>query len=171
MRLAVAGRSVAGGRRTVAVGTVLVLPQHRELLVLTVVQGVLERQALLDRVGRDEAAGTGLAGGTELVHLLRDGRTLVLERDRVTVVVDRAERLVDLDVLTVRHPLDDAGLDAVLEDLTVAALETQAEPVGDEKAIGGSSTMPIRPIHVIAFREMLRWYAMMSLMQEIVRTA
>ena len=58
----------------------------------------------------------------------------------------------------------------MLENLTVAAPQTQAEPVGDEERDrGGSSTMPIRPIHIIAFSEMLNLYAMMSLTQGIVR--
>ena len=38
----------------------------------------------------------------------------------MAVLVDRAERLVQLDVGAVRQPLDDAGLDAVLEYGAVA---------------------------------------------------
>jgi len=45
----------------------------------------------------------------------------------VTVLVDRAERLVQLDVGAVRQPLDDAGLDAVFEYGAVAALQADAE--------------------------------------------
>ena len=76
-----------------------------------------------------EAAVAGLAAQPQLVHPLRDGRTLVLERERVVVVVDRAERLVQLDVGTVRQPLDDACPDAVLEHVTVAALQAD-RPTG-----------------------------------------
>ncbi len=48
------------------------------------------------------------------------------------MAVDRAERLVDLDVLTLRQPLDDAGLDAVRQDLAVTALQRERPAVGDE---------------------------------------
>ena len=115
-----------------AVGSVLVVQKDLKLLVLSFVMSGFESLALLDWVSGDQATATGLAGEAELVHLLRDSSTLVLERDRVSVLVDGAERLVDLDVLAVRHPLDDAGLDAVLEDCTVTALQADAEPVGHE---------------------------------------
>ena len=49
----------------------------------------------------------------------------------MAVLVDRAERLVHLDELAVGQPLDDAGLDAVREDLPVVLLQPQADPVGE----------------------------------------
>ena len=107
----------------------LVLPQHRELVVLRLVLGRGDRLALLHRVVREQAARTWLAGVAELVHLVRHRRALVVERDRVAVLVDRAERLVHLDVLAVRQALDDAGLDAVLEHRTVRTLQAEADPV------------------------------------------
>src|SRR5689334_25340907 len=51
---------------------------------------------LLDR---EEEALDRRRQGADPVHLLRDDPTAVLERDRVAVVVDRAERLVHLDEL------------------------------------------------------------------------
>ena len=84
-----------------AVGSVLVVQKDLKLLVLSFVMSGFESLALLDWVSGDQATATGLAGEAELVHLLRDSSTLVLERDRVSVLVDRAERLVDLDVLAV----------------------------------------------------------------------
>ena len=65
----------------------------------------------------------GAPAEPELVHPLGYRRALVLQRNRVAVVVDRSQRLVQLDVGTVRQPLDDARLDAVLEHRAVAALQ------------------------------------------------
>ena len=50
----------------------------------------------------------------------------------MTVVVDAAEGLVHLDELAVGQALDVPGLDAVLQDLAVGALEAQAQAVGHE---------------------------------------
>jgi hypothetical protein len=47
---------------------------------------------------------------------------LVFQRDGVTVVIDTTQRLVHLDELTVWQPLDDAGLNAMLENCPVSAL-------------------------------------------------
>jgi hypothetical protein len=48
----------------------------------------------------------------------------------VAVRVDPAERLVHLDELAVRQPLDDAGLDAVLEHRAVDRCRPMHHPVG-----------------------------------------
>ena len=48
------------------------------------------------------------------------------------MLVDRAERLVDLDEGTVRQLVDDTGFDTVLEYLAVVALQADADAVGDE---------------------------------------
>src|SRR3981189_2795742 len=77
----------------------------------------LQCDGLLDRVRRNPRARYGVATRAKLVHLLRHRRALVLQRDRVTVFVDRAQRLVDLDELTVRQPLDDARFDTVFQHL------------------------------------------------------
>ena len=91
------------------------------------------------------AAGSGLMQRTgdrrtrraQLVHPLRHRGALVLQRNRVAVVVHAAERLVDLDELAVRQPPDDAGLDAVLEHRAVRPLQAEApavgHPVGDRR--------------------------------------
>ena len=81
----------------------------------------------------------------------------------MAVVVHRAERLVDLDELAVRQALDDAGLDAVLQHLAVAALQADADPVGHEVRDRRRTSMPIRPVHVVRFNEMSNLYAKMSL--------
>ena len=49
------------------------------------------------------------------------------------VVIDRPQRLMQLDVGTVRQARNDAGLDAVLEDGAVTALQGYRPPVGDEE--------------------------------------
>src|SRR5690606_23373919 len=92
--------------------------------------GPLPRLGLLRRVRREQRAGHRCAAQAELVHPLGHRGALVLERDGVPVLVDAAQRLVALDELTVRQPLDDAGLDAVLEDRAVGALQPDADPVG-----------------------------------------
>ena len=50
----------------------------------------------------------------------------------MAVLVHRTERLVDLHERAVRQLLDHAGLDAVLQDLSVGALQADAQAVGDE---------------------------------------
>ena len=86
----------------------------------------------------------------------------------MAVLVDRAQRLVDLDELTVGQPTDDAGLDAVLEHLAVVLLQTQADAVGQSRTrSAGATTTPIRPTHVIAFRLMSNLSAMTSLPPDI----
>ena len=91
--------------------------------------------ARLPRSGASPGSGTcqrkplGLPARVgDPVHPLRHRRAGVLQL-AVAVLVDRAERLVHLDELTVRQPLDDAGLDAVLEHLAVVPLQAEAEPV------------------------------------------
>ena len=49
------------------------------------------------------------------------------------MIIDRPQRLVQLDVRTVWQPLDNAGLDSVLEHVAVAALQSHSPPVGDEE--------------------------------------
>src|SRR3954467_9237011 len=94
--------------------------------------GRLNQSRLLrDRIRAQEAAAARCPCGAELVHLLRESGALVFQRNRVAVVVDRAERLVQLDVGTVRQALEDARLDAVLENRTVAALQADGPPVRD----------------------------------------
>src|ERR1700754_2075746 len=93
--------------------------------------GFGQRLVFGEWVGRQEAATTRCTRGAQLVHPLGHRCALVLQRNRMTVLVDRAERLVQLDVGTMRQPLDDAGLDAVLEYRAVASLQADAPPVGD----------------------------------------
>ena len=50
----------------------------------------------------------------------------------MAVIVHRSERLVQLDVGAVWQALDDAGLDAVLQHVAVAALQADSPSVGDE---------------------------------------
>ena len=68
----------------------------------------------------------------ELVELLWNLSTCVLEGNWVTIGINRAERLVNLDEGTIRHLLDNAGLDTVLQNFTVRALQTNADAVGHE---------------------------------------
>ncbi len=105
--------------------------QRGERLAFRGVRRLDERLVLRDRIGGEEAAAAGSAGKAELVHPLRNRCTLVLQRKRVTVIVDRAEWLVQFDVCPVRQPLDDAGLDAVLEYRAVTALQSDGPPVRD----------------------------------------
>src|SRR5215208_4447106 len=79
---------------------------------------------LLDR--EEEALHRGCQRA-EAVHLPRYHPARVLQRQRVTVIVDRAERLVHLVEPAVRSPLDDAGLRAVREHLPVVLLQTEAD--------------------------------------------
>ena len=102
------------------------LDLHRVAATVTAGEGFL----LVGRVGTEPAALERLARGAEVVHALRHLGALVGERHGVAVLVDAAQRLVHLDELTVRQALDVPGLDAVLEHLAVAALEAQADPVG-----------------------------------------
>ena len=112
---------------------VLVLLERGQRAVLRGVRSLGERGVLAGRIGQQEAAVARTSAGTQLVHPLGHSRALVLQRDRVTVLVHRAQRLVQLDVGTVRQPLDDARLDAVLEHRPVAALQSHRPPVGDEE--------------------------------------
>ena len=88
-------------------------------------------------LGRSQDAGNGDAGGSELVHPLGHRSALVGQRNRVAVVVDRAERLVHLDEFAAGQPLEHTGLDAVFEDGAVGVLQSQAQPVrhhvGDDR--------------------------------------
>ena len=61
-----------------------------------------------------------------------------------------------------RQPFDDAGFDAVLEHGAVATLQANTSPVGHEVHYGGSTTMPMRPIQVVALGEMWNFNAMTS---------
>ncbi|SKF27539.1 Uncharacterised protein [Mycobacteroides abscessus subsp. abscessus] len=82
-------------------------------------------------VGEQERAGARCSGGPELVHALRHRCPLVRQRNRMAVLIDSGQRLVDLDVLTVRQALDDAGLDAVLQHRAIAALQADGPAIGD----------------------------------------
>src|ERR1700712_4909609 len=79
----------------VAVGSddlgVLVLLQRDERTVLRRVCGFTQRLILGGRIGEQEAAGAGGTAGAEFVHLLRQSGALVLQWNRVAVVVDRAD--------------------------------------------------------------------------------
>ena len=61
-----------------------------------------ERLVLGERVAAEEASRPRGSTGSQLVHPLGQSRTLVLQRNRVPVLVDRAERLMQLDVGAVR---------------------------------------------------------------------
>src|SRR5580693_3836254 len=100
--------------------------------MLSGVRRVAQRRVLRWGIGEQEAAATRRSSRTQLVHSLGYRRALVFQRYRVAVAVDRAKRLVQLNVGTLGQPLDDAGLDAMLEHLPVAALQRNAPPVGDE---------------------------------------
>ena len=92
-------------------------------------RGLAQRGVLGRRVGEQEAAAARRSGRAQLVHPVGHRRALVLQRQRVPMVVDRAERLVQLDVRAVRQPLDDARLDAVLEYRPVTALQADGPPI------------------------------------------
>src|SRR5699024_172010 len=74
----------------------------RVLLQLAITPRGVQCVALMTGIGPEHRARHRSTGGTQLVHLLRHRRTLVLERKRVTVLVHPAERLVHLDELTMR---------------------------------------------------------------------
>ena len=59
------------------------------------------------------------------------GRALLVLGEREPLGL--GQRLVDLDELTVRQPLDDAGLATVQHLVPVAALEAEADPLGDDE--------------------------------------
>ena len=101
---------------------VLVFLQRGQCPLLGGVRRLVERRVLSHRIGSQEATATRLTTGTEFVHPLRQRSALVLQRNRVAVVIDRSEGLVQLDIGTVREPLEDAGLDAVGEHVAVTAL-------------------------------------------------
>ena len=69
------------------------------------------------RIIRAEGAlGLGVSE-SEVVQLLRHLSACILERNRVAFGINRAERLVNLDEGTIRHLLDNAGFNTVLENL------------------------------------------------------
>ncbi len=80
----------------------LVIRQRRERALLGCVGCLVESTVLYRGIRRQEAAMARLAAEAQLVHPLWHRRTLVRQRDRVTMIVDRSERLVHLDVSTVR---------------------------------------------------------------------
>ena len=82
-------------------------------------------------VRAEPATAARLASRTEVVRLGRHVCALVLQRDGVAVLVDATKRLVDLDELAGRQLTDGTGLDTVLQDLSVATLQTNADAVGD----------------------------------------
>ena len=89
----------------------------------------------------------------------------------MAVVVDRAERLVDLDEPAVRQPPDDAGLHAVREHLAVVLLQAQADAGTVMKyTSGGRTSRPMRPAQVIALRLMWNLSAITSLPPDSVAT-
>src|SRR5699024_12564609 len=94
---------------------------------------VLDLQGLfgdLRGVRAEPATAARLASGTEVVRLGWHVCALVLQRNGMAVLVDATKRLVDLDELAGRQLADRAGLDAVLQDVPVAALQTNADAVG-----------------------------------------
>src|SRR5690606_33262560 len=107
-----------------------------DLLVL--VGGRLRNLGLLAVVGLAEL-GAQLLGGLDLAldAVLVDGRpdlrrrVLLVRGERVGLVL--AERLVQVDELTVRQALGDARLAAVQHLVLVAALEAEADPLGDDE--------------------------------------
>ena len=94
--------------------------------------GVADALSHAELSGRELADGVGVREA-KLVHLLRHTGTGVLQRHRVAVLVHRAERLVDLHERAVRQTLNHTGLDTVLQDFTVGALQANAQAVGDEE--------------------------------------
>src|SRR5688572_27814365 len=104
-----AGVGRTTGRRELAVG----LPGGQAAAFPPLFE--LHPRRLLDR--REEPAD-GPTGAADVVHPLGHRRTAVGQLT-VAVLVHRAQGLVDLDELAARQPADHAGLDAVLEDLTV----------------------------------------------------
>ena len=67
-----------------------------------------------------------------MVQLLRYPSACVLERNRVAFGINWAERLVNFNECTIRHLLDNAGFNTVLQYLAVGALQTNANAVGHE---------------------------------------
>src|SRR5689334_17229710 len=102
-------RAVAGLVLAVAVAlavdAVLVVQEHLERAVVRLVVGAVQSVRLNRRVGGQNRAATRSSGQAECVHLVRYRSTGVRERNRVAVVVDRSERLVNLDEFTVRQAL------------------------------------------------------------------
>ncbi|COW33843.1 Uncharacterised protein [Mycobacterium tuberculosis] len=91
-----------------------------------------QRRILCRGVGEQKTATTRRSGRAQLVHSLGQRRSLILKRYRVAMLVDRAEGLMQLDVGAMGQPLDDAGLDAVLEHRPIAALQSDTPPICDE---------------------------------------
>jgi hypothetical protein len=88
--------------------------------------GFLDCRDLLGGVRPPERAGERSSCEAEVVRLLRHLGSLVIKGFR-------GQRLVQVEELAVRAAHDDAGLDAVLEDLSIAALQTDAGAVGDRR--------------------------------------
>src|SRR4051812_22007721 len=124
------GRDVATPRRSV------VAVAARDLLVL--LDGGLRDLGLLAEVRLAEL-GAQLLGAPHLaLDAVLVGRRADLER--LVLLVRRegvqrvlAERLVDLDELTVRQALDDARLAAVQHLVPVPSLQAEADPLGGEE--------------------------------------
>src|SRR5699024_9347030 len=66
---------------------------------------------------------------TKLVELLRNVGTGVLQWNRVAVLINRTQWLVNFDEGTVRQLLDDTGFDTVLQDLAVGTLQANTDCV------------------------------------------
>lgn len=75
---------------------------------------------------RAEESATGLNfSEAEFVHLLWNCSASVWQWDWVSMLVDWADWLVNLNECTVWHLLDDTGLDAVFQNLTVGTLQAE----------------------------------------------
>jgi len=67
-----------------------------------VMPGLLHGRGILDRARGEQGAGDRRSPDAWLVRPLGHRSALVLQRDRVAVLVDAAHRLVHLDELTMR---------------------------------------------------------------------
>src|SRR5215472_4007419 len=120
-----AGSGIAGGDRGVLGAVAIpvpVAPGKRDALG----QGPVER-------GPQPAHGPALRGGRDIVAVPArprrgQGRQVGPGREHGPAVL--RHRAGDLDVLAARQLPDDAGLDAVLEQFAVLALEAKADPLG-----------------------------------------
>ena len=66
----------------------------------------------------------GVPGRSELIHPLGYRSALVSQWHWARLIVDRPERLMDLDECAVRQPPDQPGLDTAFQHVPVAALKT-----------------------------------------------
>jgi len=73
--------------------------------------------------GREEATHPATSPA-QAVHLFRNRCAAVLQQP-MAVLVDRPQRLMHLNEFTAGQPTDYAGLDAVLQHLTVMTLQTR----------------------------------------------